>query len=150
MIVDLRCLSFFFGGRKVERWLRVDWLGSLHRVGFLESWLSVGLRIKFVVLWLFVDLWFIVLLRLVIILGWLLIISLRCIKVKSLMLLSVSVEHIIVVFFLVIGVILVIVRSLLRLWKTRPWDVLFTSWLVTEAISVAIITDVVAELVLLF
>ena len=61
------------------------------------------------------------------------------------MLLSVRVEHIIVVIFL--GSI---VRSeLLGLWKTRPWDVLFTSRLVTEAISVAIIADVVAELILL-
>ena len=61
------------------------------------------------------------------------------------MLLSVRVEHIIVVIFL--GSI---VRSeLLGLWNTRPWDVLFTSRLVTEAISVAIIADVVAELILL-
>ena len=125
MIVDLRLLGFFIEGRKVESWLRV------------------GLSVKLVALWL-------IELRLVIILGWLLIIRLRGIKIISLMLLAVSVEHIIVVFFLVIGVILVIVRSLLRLWKTRPWDVLFTSWLVTEAISVAIITDVVAELLSLF
>ena len=125
MIVDLRLLGFFIEGRKVESWLRV------------------GLSVKLVALW-FIEL------RLVIILGWLLIIRLRGIKIISLMLLAVSVEHIIVVIFLGIGVILIIVRGeLLGLWSTRPWDVLFTSRLVTEAISVAIIADVVAELPLL-
>ena len=125
MIVDLRLLGFFIEGRKVESWLRV------------------GLSVKLVALW-FIEL------RLVIILGWLLIIRLRGIKIICLMLLAVSVEHIIVVIFLGIGVILIIVRGeLLGLWSTRPWDVLFTSRLVTEAISVAIIADVVAELPLL-
>ena len=125
MIVDLRLLSSFFGSIIVGSWLRV------------------GRCLKLVVLWLIV-------LRLVIILGLLLIVRLSDIKVISFVLLSVRLEHIIVVFFIGISVILIIVRTVfLFLWKTSPWDVLLTNWLVTEAIGVAIIADVVADLLLL-